>query len=89
MKSWPTYRMTFSAFQRAYPEGAVYLNMPSTNLFLRLFDILTETVFSAGIARQHNEADSIMNNMPRHDDRLPTKTYIWGVNIGEDAGYYT
>jgi hypothetical protein len=89
MKSWPTYRMTFSAFQRAYPEGAVYLNMPSTNLFLRLFDILTETVFSAGIARQHNEADPIMNNMFRHDDRLPTKTYIWGVNIGEDAVCYT
>jgi len=89
MKSWPTFRMTFGSFQRAYPEGMVYLNRPSDNLFLRLFDMLTETVFSAGIARQHNEARPVMDNMTRYDDRLHTKTYVWGVNIGEDAVCYT
>jgi len=30
-----------------------------------------------------------MNNMTHHDDRLPNKTYVWGVNIGEDAVCYT
>lgn len=89
MKSWPTFRMTFSNFQDAYPEGTVYLNPPSSNVFLRLFDMLTETVFSAGIARQHNEAKPVMDNMTIEDDRLPTKTYIWGINIGGDAVCYT
>ena len=48
-----------------------------------------ETVFGAGIARQHNEAAPIMDNMTRHDDRLPTKTYVWGVNDGDDAVCFT
>jgi hypothetical protein len=56
---------------------------------LRLFDIVTETVFSAGIARQHNEAKPLMDNMSHYDDRLPNKTYVWGVVIGEDAVCYT
>jgi hypothetical protein len=51
--------------------------------------MVTETVFSAGIARQHNEAKPVMDNMSHYDDRLPNKTYVWGVNIGEDAVCYT
>ena len=30
-----------------------------------------------------------MENMTRHDDRLPTKTYVWGVDIGDDAVCFT
>jgi hypothetical protein len=89
MQSWPTFRMTFRTFQKAYPDGMVFLNKPSSNPLLRLFDLLTETVFSAGIARQHQEALPIMDNMSRHDDRLPAKTYIWGVDIGDDAVCFT
>jgi hypothetical protein len=89
MKPWPTFRMSFRGFQKAYPEGTVFLNKPSANPLLRLFDMVTETVFSAGIARQHNEANPVMDNMSHYDDRLPNKTYVWGVNIGEDAVCYT
>ena len=30
-----------------------------------------------------------MNHMTHYDDRLPNNTYVWGVNIGEDAVCYT
>ena len=89
MVPWPTFRMTFRTFQKAYPDGTVFLNQPSSNLVLRLFDLLTETLFAASIARQHNEAKPLMDNMSRHDDRLPTKTYVWGIDIGGDAVCYT
>jgi hypothetical protein len=89
MRPWPTFRMTFRGFQKAYPEGQVYLNKPAANPLLRVFDMFTETVFSAGIARQHNEAKPVMDNMSRSDDRLPNKAYVWGIDIGEDAACYT
>jgi hypothetical protein len=89
MKPWPTFRMTFRGFQKAYPEGTVFLNKPSGNPLVRLFDMAMDTAFTSGIVRQHNEAKPLMNNMTHHDDRLPNKTYVWGVNIGEDAVCYT
>jgi hypothetical protein len=89
MTPWPTFRMTFRTFQKAYPEGKVFLNKPSSNLLLKLFDLITETVFAAGIARQHNEAKPLMDNMSHWDDRLPAKTFVWGINIGDDAVCFT
>jgi len=89
MQPWPTFRMTFRAFQKAYPQGSVFLNRPSSNPILRLLDLVTGTLFGAGIARQHAEDRPIMDNMTRHDDRLPTKTYVWGVDIGDDAVCFT
>jgi len=89
MKPWPTFRMTFRTFQKAYPNGTVFLNKPSSNLLLRLFDMATEMIFAASIARQHNEAKPLIDNMTHHDERLPTKTYIWGITIGDDAVCFT
>ena len=89
MQPWPTFRMSFRSFQKAYPDGTVFLNKPSVNPLLRLFDLVTETLFAASIARQHNEALPIMDNMSNHDDRLPAKTYIWGIDIGDDAVCFT
>ena len=89
MKPWPTFRMTLRTFQKAYPEGTVYLNKPSGNPLLRIFDLVMETIFAASIARQHNESKPIMDNMTHSDDRLPTKTYIWGITIGDDAVCFT
>jgi hypothetical protein len=89
MKPWPTFRMSFRGFQKAYPEGTVFLNKPSSNLLIRLFDFAMDTAFTSGIIRQHNEAKPLMNNMTHSDDRLPNKTYVWGVDIGDDAVCYT
>jgi hypothetical protein len=89
MQPWPTFRMTFRSFEKAYPDGTVFINSPSSNPVLKLFDMVMETVFAAGIARQHNEAKPIMDNMSRYDDRLPAKTYVWGIDIGDDAACFT
>ncbi len=89
MKHWPTFRMSFLGFQKAYPEGEVFLNRPSSNPFLRLLDMVTDLAFSIGINRQHREQNPVMDNMSHTDDRLPTKTYVWGINIEDDAVCYT
>jgi hypothetical protein len=89
MKPWPTFRMSFQGFQKAYPQGEVFLNKPSSNPFLRLLDMVTDLAFSIGINRQHREEKPVMDNMSHSDDRLPTKTYVWGINIEDDAVCYT
>ena len=89
MKPWPTFRMTFRGFQKAYPEGTVFINKPPSNPILFLFDMVLEMVFSSSIDRQHRENKPVMDNMTHYDDRLPNKTYVWGVNFGEDAVCWT
>ena len=89
MKPWPTFRMSFRGFQKAYPKGEVFLNRPSSNPFLRLLDMVTEQAFSMGINKQHRVEKPVMDNMSHSDKRLPTKTYVWGINIEEDAVCYT
>jgi hypothetical protein len=89
MKPWPTFRMSFRGFQKAYPQGTVFLNKPSSNPIVRLFDMAMDTAFTSGIVRQHNEAKPLMKNMTHFDDRLPNKTYVWGIDIGDDAVCYT
>jgi len=81
--------MSFPAFQKVYLEGWVFLKKPSPNLPLRLFDLMIETIFTASITRQHNAAKPLVDNMTHFDDRLPTKTYIWGITIGDDAECFT
>jgi hypothetical protein len=89
MKPWPTFRMTFRAFQKAYPEGTVFINKPPSNPILYLFDMALEMLFSSSIDRQHRENKPVMDNMTHYDDRLPNKTYVWGVNFGDDAVCWT
>jgi hypothetical protein len=89
MKPWPTFRMSFNGFQKAYPDGEMFLNRPSGNPFLRILDIFTDLAFSFGINRQHREENPVMDNMTHHDDRLPNKTYVWGIDINGDAVCYT
>jgi hypothetical protein len=89
MQPWPTFRMSFQGFQKAYPEGEVFLNPPSSNPFLRLLDMVTDPAFSIGIGQQHRQEMPIMDNMTRYDDRLPNKTYVWGIDSGDDAVCFT
>lgn len=90
MKPWPTFRMTFRGFQNAYPDGSVFLNKPPSNPLLYMLDFAMEFAFTATIDKHHREARPIMNNLERPiDPRLPTKSYVWGVNIGIDATCWT
>jgi hypothetical protein len=90
MKSWPTFRMTFRGFEKAFPDGKVFLNKPPSNPLLYLLDMAMELAFTATIQKHHTEARPIMQNLERPiDPRLPTKSYVWGVNIGSDATCWT
>ncbi len=89
MKPWPTIRMTFRGFQKAYPEGTVFINKPSSNPILFLFDMVLEMVFASSIDRHHRENKPVMDNMTHYDERLPNKTYVWGVSFGDDAACWT
>ncbi|MGI9368883.1 MAG: DUF3179 domain-containing (seleno)protein [Ruegeria sp.] len=89
MKPWPTFRMTFRGFRKAYPDGTVFLNKPPKNMVLFLFDTVLEMVFSASIGKQHREAAPVMDNMSHFDERLDNKAYVWGINIGDDAVCWT
>lgn len=89
MKPWPTFRMTFRGFVKAYPQGTVFLNKPPANPLLRLFDMAMEMIFASSIERQHREAAPVMDNMSHYDSRLHNKTYVWGVNFGDDAVCWT
>ena len=48
-----------------------------------------DIVFTASIDRQHREAKPLMDNLTHIDDRLPPKSYVWGVNIGGDASCWS
>ena len=55
-----------------------------------LLDQGMELAFTATIQKHHTEARPVMQNLERPiDPRLPTKTYVWGVNIVDDATCWT
>jgi hypothetical protein len=89
MEEWPTFRMSFRGFQKAFPDGQVFLNRPSKNPFLWLVDFAVNTSFSLGLAKHNREEKPVMDNMSYYDDRLPNKTHIWGFNVGSDYVCYT
>ncbi|WP_420332944.1 DUF3179 domain-containing (seleno)protein [Roseibium sp.] len=90
MRPWPTFRMTMRGFQKAYPDGKVFINRPSENPILFLFDLAIETIFSSEISRQHRVSEPIIRNMNRAaDKRLHNKTYVWGVDIDGDVVCWT
>ena len=92
MQEWPTFRMPFKAFARAYPEGKVFLNkIPqfTRNPFLFLFDHFVELVFLWGTVPHDRTQALLFETMEYEDDRLQRKEYVWGFNVGKDAIAYT
>ena len=64
MQEWPTFRMPFKAFAKAYPEGKVFLNkIPkfSKNPILFLFDHFVEIVFLWATV-SHDRTQSLLWN---------------------------
>lgn len=92
MQEWPTFRMPFKAFARAYPEGKVFLNkIPkfSKHPILFLLDHFVEIVFLWATV-SHDRTHAILCDTIEHeDDRLHRKEYVWGFNVGRDSVAYT
>jgi hypothetical protein len=89
MQEWPTFRMTFRGFEKAFPNGEVFLNRPSKNPFIWLVDYFVNTSFVIGLMKQYRYEKPLMDNVGHIDNRLPLKTFIWGFNVGDDYTCYT
>lgn len=90
MQEWPTFRMTFRGFEKAYPDGEVFLNLPSKNPFVWLVDFIVNSAFNVGLAKQYRREKPVMDNLDRPlDYRLPLKSFVWGFNVGDDYTCYT
>lgn len=89
MQEWPTFRMTFRGFEKAYPNGEVFLNRPSKNPFYWLVDQSVNLAFLIGLTKQYRYETPLMGNVEHIDRRLPLKTFVWGFNINEDYTCYT
>jgi hypothetical protein len=89
MEEWPTFRMTFRGFEKAYPKGEVFLNKPARNLLKRPVDYMVNTAFLSGLTDQYRREEPLMDNVEHIDRRLPLKTFIWGFNVGDDYTCYT
>lgn len=92
MQAWPTFRMPFSAYAKAYPDGKVFLNkiVPfSKNPVLWLWDNIVEIVFLWAMVSHHRTQSLLTSTMDVDDDRLMRKELVWGVTIDKDSMAYT
>ncbi|BFM18167.1 hypothetical protein R50073_43500 [Maricurvus nonylphenolicus] len=92
MQEWPTFRMPFGAFAKAYPNGEVFLNkIPAftKNPLLWALDHLVEIIFLWGTVPHHNSEKLLFNTMDVNDNRLRRKELVWGFTIGQDSMAYT
>jgi len=92
MQEWPTFRMPFKAFAKAFPEGKVFLNKITPfrkNPILFLFDHFVEIVFLWATVSHDRTHALLCKTMDHDDDRLSRKEYVWGFNVGRDSVAYT
>ncbi|MGF1874481.1 DUF3179 domain-containing protein [Photobacterium frigidiphilum] len=98
MREWPTYRMPFEKFAKAFPEGEVFVNdylvedMKASfweNPFLAIYDPIMELIFDHAIVDQATSVDPTFPTIKHIDTRLPNKELVYGLNIGDDYVAYT
>ena len=98
MKQWPSFRMPFSKFELAYPNGEVFLNdyrTPDTkvgffrNPFLALYDSMANVMFDRILEQQEAREKALFPSVTHTDKRLPSKEKVWALNIGDDYVVYT
>ena len=92
MTEWPTFRMPFWAFEKAYPDGEVFLNkiVPfRKNPLLFLFDHFVEIVFLWATVAHDRTQFLLCDTMDHESEELHAKEYVWGFNVGKDSVAYT
>ena len=92
MPEWPSFRMPLWAFEKAFPQGKVFLNpIPGLfeNPFFAIYDRLMHMIFTHGISDQATKEEPTFPTIKRFDDRLPNKAKIYGANVGQDYVAYT
>ncbi len=98
MREWPTYRMPFDKFAKAFPDGEVYVNdylvegmRPSfwENPFLAIYDPIIELIFKLAVAHQETNDEPTFPTIKHIDPRLPSKEKVYGLNVEYDYVAYT
>ncbi len=93
MKEWPTVRMPLASFESLYPDGKVFVNEISSfgkNPLAAAWDRLTRHVMMYnGVSLQWVGDDPAFPTIKEFDERLPRKTLIYGLNVGDDYVAYT
>jgi hypothetical protein len=93
MKEWPTVRMPLASFEALYPDGLVFVNEIAAwneNPLAAAWDRLTRHVMMYnGVSLQWVGDDPAFPTIKEFDDRLPRKSLIYGLNIGDDYVAYT
>jgi hypothetical protein len=93
MKEWPTIRMPLRSFAALYPDGQVFVNEIagfSANPVAALWDRLTRHVMMYnGVSLQWVGEKPAFPTIKAFDDRLPRKTLIFGLNVGDDYVAYS
>ncbi|MDP2326108.1 MAG: DUF3179 domain-containing (seleno)protein, partial [Gammaproteobacteria bacterium] len=93
MKEWPTVRMPLASFEALYPNGQVFVNEIARfdeNPVTALWDRLTRHVMMYnGVSLQWVGDDPAFPTIKEFDERLPRKTLIYGLNVGDDYVAYS
>jgi len=93
MKEWPTIRMPLASFEKLYPDGKVFVNEIAgfgQNPLAAAWDRLTRHVMMYnGVSLQWVGDDPAFPTIHEFDERLPRKTLVYGLNIGDDYVAYT
>jgi hypothetical protein len=78
MAEWPSFRMPLWAFEKAFPNGKIFLNpIPGffENPFLSIYDRVMDLIFVMGITDQASKEEPTFPTIKKFDDRLPNKIY--------------
>ncbi|MFQ5635800.1 MAG: DUF3179 domain-containing (seleno)protein [Gammaproteobacteria bacterium] len=93
MKEWPTTRMPLASFEKLYPGGRVYVNEIDDfgdNPVTAAWDRLTRHVMMYnGVSLQWLGDEPAFPTIDEFDERLPRKSLIYGLNVGDDYVAYT
>lgn len=84
MREWPTRVMSFGAFRRLYPDGLVY-HKPAYNPWDRLTRWMMYTV----VGYQHAMDAPVFPTIEEFDERLPNKSYVYGMRVGAAKAAFT
>jgi len=93
LKEWPCVRMPLASFEALYPQGKVYINeIPdlARNPLASLWDrLVRHVIMYNGIGMQWENVEPAFPTIKVFDERLPRKTLVYGLNVGEDYVAYT
>eukprot|EP00523_Entomoneis_sp_CCMP467_P011465 CAMPEP_0168724416 /NCGR_PEP_ID=MMETSP0724-20121128/3624_1 /TAXON_ID=265536 /ORGANISM="Amphiprora sp., Strain CCMP467" /LENGTH=489 /DNA_ID=CAMNT_0008771163 /DNA_START=20 /DNA_END=1489 /DNA_ORIENTATION=+ len=85
-----SWRMTVGDFRKAFPLGKVFVNdykeFPKlAQPVLSLYDKAIDMIFYVFVDLVHNKIEApLFPTIENKDDRLPNKTRVWGLNVGDD-----